>query len=92
MKDQYVILRFLAFFLLKAEGLPFHYKSNIDDLLAETMKCINQMQKEEIKRLQVIFKKSMHASFQIMGPDAFRTPSVDYRFEAVKSIAMELTC
>lgn len=151
MKDQYVILRFLSFFLLKTGELPFHYKSNIDDLLAETMKCINQMPKEEIKRLQIIFKKAMHTSFQIMGPDAFRfikkninrrpinmalfetvaffftqvddecvsadlirekldnlkiefdnsgffssrvdsTPSVDYRFETVKRIAMELTC
>lgn len=72
MKDQYVILRFLAFYLLKTGKLQLHYKSNIDDLLAETMKQINKMQPEKITILKDVFIKAMQSSNKIMGPDAFR--------------------
>ncbi len=72
MKDQYVILRFLAFYLLRTGELQLHYKSNIDDLLAETMKHINKMQMEQIAILKNIFIKAMQSSKSILGPDAFR--------------------
>jgi len=72
MKDQYVILRFLAFYLIRTGKLQLNYKSNIDDLLAETMKHINKMEMEKIASLKDVFIKAMQDSNRIMGPNVFR--------------------
>lgn len=72
MRDRYVILRFLAFYLLKTRKLDFKYKSDIDDLLAETMKRINRMQKSEVDTLKNVFLTAMQRSHAVLGPDGFR--------------------
>lgn len=72
MKDQYVILRFLAFYLLRTGKLELNYRSNIDESLAETMKHINKMQMEKIEILKDVFIKAMQSSSKVMGQDAFR--------------------
>ena len=72
MRDQYVILRFLAFYLHRTGRLEFKYKSNIEDLLAETMKFINAMENEQIDALTEIFLSSMQRCHGVLGPDGFR--------------------
>jgi hypothetical protein len=73
MKDRYIILRFLAFFLLQTKQLGnISYKSNIDDFLADVMKHINQFTDHEIKDLTTIFEHSMENCFDVLGKDAFR--------------------
>lgn len=72
MRDQYVILRFLAFYLLRTHRLDFRYKSNIDDLLAETMKRINGVQKDEAEALKDVFQMAMQRSYKVLGAGGFR--------------------
>ena len=82
MRDQYVILRTLAFYLL-FEGRfkyledPIFYRSDIDDFLAKVMTFINtEMSDEEIADLESNFKKAMSTIFDVLGKDAFRFNAV----------------
>lgn len=72
MRDQYIILRFLAFHLWREKIINFSYKSNPDDFLAEVMKTINDFTPDQIHQLEQWFKKSMAQSFAILGADGFR--------------------
>lgn len=72
MKDQYIILRFLAFYLQKTKQFKIEYKSDIDDFLAEAMKFINLLSEEEINSLSNTFIVSMKRIFKILGQNAFR--------------------
>jgi hypothetical protein len=72
MRDQYVILRFLAFYLLRKRQLAFSYKSNMDDFLAAAMKHINQMEGSERETLKQVFLNAMKRSYAVLGVDAFR--------------------
>lgn len=72
MRDQYVILRFLAFYLFRNHKLNFSYKSNMDDLLAATMKHINQMRPHELESLKQVFMSAMERSHAVLGGDGFR--------------------
>lgn len=72
MKDQYLILRFISFYMLQTSMLDFTYKSSIDDLLAEAMKHINALSRKNIQKLEEAFKKSMQTCFQVLGADGFR--------------------
>ena len=72
MRDQYLIVRFLAFYLLRQKMLSFTYKSNIDDLLAESMKYMNALSDNERTALKNAFIRSMRLCFKTLGGDAFR--------------------
>ena len=72
MRDKYIILRFLSFYLLRTRGLDFSYKSNSDELLAAAMKRINAMPGDEINALQNVFIHSMRQCHAILGRNAFR--------------------
>ncbi len=73
MKDKYIILRFLGFFLLYTNQLnQIEYKGNIDDFLASVMKYINSSSDEKIKNLSSIFEISMQNCFDVLGEDVFR--------------------
>ena len=72
MRDQYLIVRFLAFYLLRQKMLSFTYKSNIDDLLAESMKYMNALSDNERTALKNAFIRSMRLCFTTLGGDAFR--------------------
>jgi hypothetical protein len=79
MKDRYLILRFLAFYLWKKkkliyEGEPVEYKSDIDEFLGKTMEIINNMDDQDVNKLKEIFIRSMRNSFNILGQDGFRIP------------------
>lgn len=80
-KDQYVILRAIAFYLYneKSEeintlnGEPIEYKSDIDDFLAKTMIFLNEKAEDQmIEECKVMFTKSMDNCYHIMGADSFR--------------------
>jgi hypothetical protein len=72
MRDQYVILRFLAFHLWRNGSLAFNYKSNPDEFLADAMKTINEYTPEQIHQIEARFQHAMSQSFAIIGPDGFR--------------------
>ena len=76
MKDRYIILRFIAFYLLKNGKLNFDYKNDIDEFLAKVMKeYLNSKKYEEIIYLKDIFIKSMKISIELFGEDGFRFES-----------------
>lgn len=73
MKDKYMVLRFLSFYMLYENCLDnIEYKSDIDDFLAKTMKFINQLNDERIERLKTIFQTAMQNSYDILGENGFR--------------------
>jgi hypothetical protein len=85
MKDRYLILRSIAFFLsLKKRdsvaslnnGDPIEYKSDMDDFLAKIMIFLNQKATPELlDECMQWFYRSMDNCLRIMGKDAFRFPS-----------------
>ena len=73
MKDRYIILRLIGFYLLKTDKLDFEYKSNIDDFLANVMEYLNKFKTyEELSYLKEIFKDAMSLSHALFGGDGFR--------------------
>jgi hypothetical protein len=79
MKDRYLILRFIAFYLWKnnklldKNGEKIEYKSGIDDFLGATMELLNRMELKELEQIEDIFDKAMKRTYNILGPDAFRS-------------------
>lgn len=75
MRDRYIILRFIAFYLWRQGITPIEYRSNLDDFLAETMRWLNKDSNAElINRLIGVFKQAMNNCYEILGSDAFRFP------------------
>ena len=72
MRDRYVILRFLAFYLARSGKREATYRSNIDDFLAETMKYLNGPGSDDIPSLEEITHVAMERSFRVLGASAFR--------------------
>jgi len=75
MKDRYIILRFLSFYMYYQkwpELNKLEYKSDIDDFLGEIMDIINSFSDEKISLLKSIFADSMTNSYSVMKEDAFR--------------------
>jgi hypothetical protein len=83
MKDRYMILRVLAFYLWKnnelvlKNGEVVDYKSDIDEFLGKTMQFINQTDNNIREKLSKVFDESMKKSFNLRGKDGFRIPSKD---------------
>ena len=81
MKDRYMILRFLAFYLWKEkllkdkDGNLVDYKSDIDEFLGKTMVYINHLNDNKIEELETIFSETMEISFKTRGKLGFRIPS-----------------
>jgi hypothetical protein len=73
MKDKYIVLRFLSFYMLYENWLDkIEYKSDIDEFLAKTMKFINKLNDDKIKILEHIFQTAMQNSYDILGENGFR--------------------
>jgi len=86
MKDRYLILRFLAFYIYYQNELidvvtneKVIYKSDIDSFLGKAMEFINKSDTATIEDLKKIFKKSMKNSYEVFGKDSFRIPSKNRR-------------
>jgi len=80
MKDQYLALRFISFYLWWKK--PFddiqyvEYKSNSpDDFLAKSMELINKLDNYKIKILEEDFIRAMENAYKIFGKTAFRLPA-----------------
>jgi len=87
MKDKYIVLRFLSFYMLYENGLgEITYKSDIDDFLAKTMVFINKLSEDKIESLEVLFQRAMQNSYEILGKNGFRFAKTD----KTKPIAMAL--
>jgi uncharacterized protein with ParB-like and HNH nuclease domain len=82
MKDRYLILRFIAFYLWR-KGLlididskeKIEYKSDLEDFLSKAMEFLNDT--SSIKILEFIpslFEKTMQNCYEIFGNDCFRLP------------------
>jgi len=73
MKDKYIILRFIGFYLLQTSKIDIEYKSDIDEFLADVMKYLNNFENySEIIYLKDIFVKSMSLSNKLFNGDGFR--------------------
>lgn len=84
MKDQYIILRSIAFYLLKKKQKivikenkeSIEYKSDIDDFLAKTMIFLNEKaSKKLLDDCKSAFYTAMNNCFLVLGRDAFRFDS-----------------
>lgn len=81
MKDRYMILRFLAFYMWKQkitkdkEGKDIEYKSDIDDFLGKTMSFINRQDQNFIKNISTMFDETMNLAYSLKGANVFRIPS-----------------
>ena len=81
MKDKYLILRFLSFYLyfenrlIDSNNKKIEYKSDIDDFLGKTMEFLNKSSDDLLNNLKYIFYKTMTNSYNILGKDAFRIPN-----------------
>jgi len=75
MKDRYLILRFLGFYLYFENKIDIKYKSDIDDFLGKIMEYINNSDDDFIENLKKIFKTSMSNVYNFLGSNAFRIPN-----------------
>ena len=78
MKDKYLILRAIAFYLWSDKKLInkkneiVEYKGDIDDLLGKTMEYLNFISEDELKEIANKFNRAMINTSRILGEDAFR--------------------
>lgn len=81
MKDRYLILRFLAFYISKnlklkdSYGNEIFYKGDMNDFLGKIMETINKMPDDDIIKLEEIFINTMINSYNILSSDCFRLPA-----------------
>ena len=88
MKDRYMILRFLSFYLWKCGKSvdpdtrePLQYKSNIEDFLSKTMRYVNKLDEEALQNLgfEEMFRSTMVTCCRLLGKDCFRLPMKEGR-------------
>ncbi|QEP45134.1 DUF262 domain-containing protein [Ectothiorhodospiraceae bacterium BW-2] len=72
MRDQYIILRFIAFYLLRQGKMVVEYRSNMDEFLATTMKWLNQADVSELEHIKQVFSHAMQSAWHYLGEDGFR--------------------
>jgi hypothetical protein len=95
MKDKYIILRFISFYLLEEGKLLdknnklISYKSDIDEFLGNAMAIVNEFNDKEIKEIENIFNISMKNSYKILGKNAFRMPSDSNRKRPISMALFE---
>lgn len=81
MKDRYIILRALCFYLLfKKElldksGNVLVYRSDMEEFLGCGMQFFNGMEASELEKLKKLFDQTMQTANHCLGPDGFRIPS-----------------
>ncbi len=79
MRDKYLILRFISFYLYRTGQLgSYQYKSDIDEFLAYVMKFINQKADDTfIEQLQRNCEWGLHNVYRLLGSEAFRFAPVN---------------
>lgn len=84
MKDRYLLLRFIAFYLYFNGKLKktdnsnslYEYGGDIDDLLGKTMDCVNDMTDNEVEILKRITIESLEKCHFYIGNNAFRLTDI----------------
>lgn len=83
MKDKYIILRSIAFYLWKDKllkddkGNLIEYEGNIDDFLGKTMDFLNLANEEILIKIENEFLIAMNNAIRILGDNAFRLSRTD---------------
>jgi hypothetical protein len=96
MKDRYLILRFLAFYLwqekrlLDKNGKLLEYKSDIDEFLGKSMEIINEFDEVKIEELKGVFELAMKNAYYFLGKNAFRIPSSNDKLRPVSMALFEV--
>lgn len=78
MKDKYLLTRFIALYLWQGKyltdesGKMYIYRDDIDDLLGKTMEFVNQMEDDDVLKIEKIVLSSLQKSLFYCGEDAFR--------------------
>lgn len=75
MRDHYVILRFIGFYLREQKSLPeaIQYNSNIDAFLSSVMKFINHQASEQlIVNIKEACLLGLKNSYEVLGAEGFR--------------------
>jgi hypothetical protein len=83
MKDKYIILRAIVFYLwkknfdinVKTNIVYIDYTGNTEDFLGKYMEIINLYSDEKIEILKRKILDAINNSYYLLGPDAFRLPS-----------------
>lgn len=91
MKDRYIILRFIAFYLYFTYG-ELEYKGRIDSFLADTMKIINKMDEAQINEITQIFAQTMQYIQKHYDKDIFRFPSQTRNKRPINMLLFESLC
>ena len=95
MKDKYIILRALAFYLYFHHILTddktqkFEYKSDMEDLLGTTMKYLNKCSDEEIINLEHLFIGTMEKIAKATDKDVFRLSTGSERKQPISMTLFE---
>ncbi len=84
MKDRYLVLRFVAFYLWQRHvtidpdtNEALDYRSNIEDFLGKTMRFLNCLNPEDelFEELDTRFTRAMELAIQLLPSGGFRLPS-----------------
>ena len=79
MRDRYLVLRFVAFYLYQTKQLSgIEYHSDVDSFLAATMKYLNTKATDQlIQDVHDICVSGLNRIYQILGDQAFRFQAKD---------------
>lgn len=83
MKDKYVVLRALAFYLyfdeqlIDSNGNKIEYKGDMDDFLGKTMTYLNFISQKKLNEIEEIFFAALNKCKNILGEDLFRLKKED---------------
>ena len=90
-KDEQVVLRTLAFYMLFSGMLSFEYKNDMEDFLAKVMSFINEELTDlEAYQIESIIRKALVNIHQHLDNDAFRfPPTKDGRRRPINMLLVE---
>lgn len=95
MKDKYIILRAISFYMWKRGMLTkknnevVNYRSDIEEFLGFSMEYLNRVQASVRDELYTIFTNTMEMSYMVLGENAFRIPSDSIRRRPVSMTLFE---
>ncbi|MBD5101937.1 MAG: DUF262 domain-containing protein [Subdoligranulum sp.] len=81
MKDRYILLRFIAFYLYYDSGLPvisnaqnatYQYTGDIDEFLGLAMEYLNTCPEDQLEEIQDVTLKALKNAAYYLGKNAFR--------------------
>lgn len=81
MKDRYIILRALCFYLywndemLDEKGKNIEYRSDMEEFLGAGMQLFNRLSPDRLHKMEKIFDFTMERAYLCLGKDGFRIPS-----------------